>query len=260
MDGIIADRIAAFRRMRLEPTKVVTAIAPEQSIRKQTLMKTTVPGYTVAGPILTPIEKQFQAMVIARDWNSLFTFLPPKMWGLIGMLGKYSFINQNGRRIYKPFSQDDLRRWIFSNWYLLQPGWECSDAQREAGVQALWKASYTHIYKFPPTRWEHIYPIFPGRIYCKKPTRSLWVKIRKPVAIAVGVVAAVYLGPIVYDKISGVLAGASESGGIVGAGTKAGTAVKAGVTAEKVTLLAKVQTGVQYYNKAIIPDGRNYCR
>ena len=71
MDGIIADRIAAFRRMRLEPTKVVTAIAPEQSIRKQTLMKTTVPGYTVAGPILTPIEKQFQAMVIARDWNSL---------------------------------------------------------------------------------------------------------------------------------------------------------------------------------------------
>lgn len=254
--GTMAD---AFARIKAaQDYAAASMIAPPNTpfvARQKELQKSVTSPYTVAGKTLTPIEKQFQKMTLARDWTALFTFLPPQLWGQYGMLGKYSFMEQNGKRIFIPFSLDELRQFTFSPYYTVQPGYTCTDEQREMGAQALWKAMQVHMGKFPPTDYRHIWPIYPGwgypgqRYGCEKYQPSTWVKIRKPVAIAVGIVAAVYLGPIVYDKISGALATASEGGGIVGAGSKAGTVATAGTAAEKATLFAKVQTGVQYYNQ-----------
>lgn len=261
------------------------------------IAETTVPGYTIAGPELTAQEKEIQKLVLARDWDTLFDKVPPTRWGQNGMLGKYSFIDRpigtistasrvplktsgsflaqamskvfqpqqviTGKTVreYIPFSPDDIRRWVFSRHYRQQMTWPCPDSMREAGVNHFIKANAKHKGRFQKTDWRHIYPIYPGRVYCKKPKKSLWDKIKKPLAIAVGIVAAVYLGPIVYDKIGGALAGAgggaggTTTGGVVGAGAKSGAiAIKAGTTAasaaSKATLLSKVKAGISLYNKA----------
>jgi hypothetical protein len=66
------------------------------------------------------------------------------------------------------------------------------------------------------------------RYGCVKPKKSLWDKIKKPLAIVVGVVAAVWLGPIVIGKIAG--AGAAEvAGGTAAAGASSGGAAAAGI-------------------------------
>jgi hypothetical protein len=222
---------------------------------------------SVAPAQLSPIGKQFQQMVLARDWDALFKFLPLPFWKRYGNLGKFSFVDQGGQRTYIPFSEADIRRFVFSPYYTVQPGYVCTDGQREMGVNALMKAGVRHQEKFPASDWRHIWPIYPGGGYgdqnfgCEKYTPSTWVKIRKPVVAAAAVVAAVYLGPMVYDKISGALAGASEGGAIAGAGSKAGAVAKAGTAAtattgtaataaSKAALFAKVQTGVELYNKA----------
>lgn len=212
--------------------------------RATRMKRTTVPGYTVAGPVVSPIGKEFQLLVLARDWPALFTFLPPKLWGQYGMLGKYSFVDEGGQRTFIPFTEAEIRRFVFSPYYTVQPGWVCTDEQRELGVAALWQAAQRNKQKFASTDWRSISPIYPGwgssgqQYGCEKPRASNWVRIRGVVAVSAAVVAAVYLGPIVLAKMSGAAtAGATEAAttGIVGAGTKAGvvTAIttKAGAAA-----------------------------
>jgi hypothetical protein len=147
-------------------------------------------------------------------------------------------------RVFKAWQEQDLINWTMSKWYTVQPGWTCSEAQRLAGAGYYWKGQRSWR-RNPDTKPNHVYPFWPGggakkqRYGCVKPKKSLWDKIKKPLAIVVGVVAAVWLGPIVIGKIAGAgaaeiaggtaAAGASSGGaaaaGIVGAGAKAGAAV-----------------------------------
>jgi len=239
-------------------------IPPEIVERKKAMQKTVGAPYTVAGKLLSPIERDFQRLTLARDWPSLFAYLPAPLWGQYGILGKYSFTEQNGRRVFIPFTEEEIARFVYSPYYTVQPGHECTDEQRAMGVAALWKASQTHAAKFPATDWRSIWPIYPGwgypgqRYGCEKYVPSTWVKIRKPVMIAVAVVAAVYLGPLVADKIAAISAGTGEAAtGIVGAGTKTGAVVaKAGISTATGTasLFTQVQTSanslLSYVNKA----------
>lgn len=269
-------------RPKRAPTAIEQKLAAEYALhkpRQAELQKTVSPPYTVAAPgPLSEIGKQFQKMVLARDWDALFNFLPPKKWGQHGMLGKYSFVEKGGKRIYIPFTEPEIRAFVFSPYYTVQPGYTCTDEQREMGVAALMKAGARHQQKFPNTDYRHIWPIYPGwgypgqRYGCEKYVPSTWVKIRKPVAIAAGVVAAVYLGPMVVDKIGALTGGGGSAAatgeaatGIVGAGTKAGAVAKAGVgakavgagaaatAAETATFFTKVKTGANsvlgYVNK-----------
>ncbi len=241
-------RIRAERLIIKTPEQIAAdaaraALLKEYAIKAKVMEKTIVPGYTVAGATLSPIDKEFQTMVLARDWSALFAFLPSKFWGQYGMLGKYSFVDQNGQRAFIPFTEAEIRSFVFSPYYTVQPGHICTDEQREMGVAALWLASQRHQQKFPATDWRSIWPIYPGwgypgqRYGCEKYVPSTWVRIRKPVVIAAAIVAAVYLGPIVLSKITATstAGSAGTTTGIVGAGTKAGavTAIttKAGTAA-----------------------------
>ena len=210
-------------------------------------------GWSAVAPgPLSPIGKEFQKIILARDWNALFAFLPLKYWGRYDTLGKYSFKDINGVRTWIPFSKDDISRFVFSPYYSVQPGFTCTDAQRELGVNANIKGMVRHGQKFRKTDPRVIWPIFPGwgyggeqRYGCEKPKKSLWVKIRKGVAIAVAIVAAVYLGPIVLDKVGGMLAGASG-----GSGAGAGGAGAAATTGAKTTaFISKVKNAVTVYNR-----------
>lgn len=202
-----------------------------------------------ANKITTPAARALQTATLARDWDALFSLTgPPKNWTHKGRnpvpnLAKYSF-KENGVRRYVALTEDDLRRFIFSKHYQVQPGWVCTDAQRTAGVAAHWEKHRIHASRYPNTDWRHIwqgtrpgwgYPgSRPGRYMCEKYKPSRWVRIRKKVYVAAAIVAAVYLGPIVMSKVSGMLAQGQAGGAIVGAGAKAGAATaittKAGIT------------------------------
>lgn len=224
--------------------------------RKAELQKTVAPPYTVAGPTLTPLGKEFQRMTLARDWDALFNFLPAPHWGQYGMLGKYSFVDQNGKRIYKPFTKDEIRRFVFSPHYTVQPGWTCTDEQREMGVNALYKAGETHKAKFAPTDWRHIWPIYPGwgypgqRYGCEKYQPSTWVKIRKPVVAAALITTAVFVGPAVLAKAKALTAGGSAATGSAASGAASAATGAAATTGTGSAILAGSQKLVGVLNKA----------
>lgn len=194
---------------------------------------------------LTERGKILQQIILRRDWDTLFQLIPLNKWPRSWSLSKYSFTGDGANKKYVAWTETDLQSFIFSPYYTIQPGYICSDEQRAMGVAAYMKAQARHKQKFGPTSYHYVWPIYPGGGYgsqtygCEKSQESLWVKIRKPVVIAAAAVAAIYLGPIVYDKIGAVFSGggaaAGKTAGIVGAGTKSGvvTAVttKAGAAA-----------------------------
>lgn len=226
----------------------------------------------LANKITSPAGRALQAATLARDWDALFALTgPPKNWkpkpgGGIPSLAKYSF-QENGVRRYVAFTKDDVRRFIFSKHYQVEPGHVCTDAQRELGLNAHWEKTNILKRRYPDTVWNHMwFGLYPGwgypgqRWMCERPTQSRWVRMRKKVYAAVGIAAAVFLGPIVISKVGGLLAHGSGGGAIVGAGTKVGAvAAKAGITkaavvakvglaAKTAGYLATVQTGVGYLN------------
>jgi hypothetical protein len=208
-------------------------------------------GWAVAAPgPLSPIGKEFQKIVLARDWDALFNYLPIKYWKRLDTLGKYSFKDVNGRRVYIPFTKDEVTRYVFSPYYSIQPGYVCSDAQRQLGVNANMKGMNRHGQKFGKNDPRVIWPIHPGwgygsqRYGCEKPKKSTWVKIRHKVAAAAVIVAAVYLGPAIVAKVKTVLGGAAGGG----------TGATATSTVTQATTFQKVQAGTKtllgYVNKA----------
>ena len=256
------------RREGMEASRRET-LAPEQRASEDTIAatyaKTVVPGYTVAGPTLTPAEKQLQQIILARDYDALFRMVPLAKWKPTWQLGKYSFTG-NGARRYVPFTEADIKKFVFSPYYSKQPGHVCPEAQLKAGAAAHWKKSAAHKARYPASDWKHIWPMYPGGGYpgqtygCERYRPSRWVRIRKKVYIAAAIIAAVYLGPIVLEKLGGLLGagGGEAAGGIVGAGTKAGAAaIKIGKGGQLVATTAKgagwlgtVKSGVGYYNQA----------
>lgn len=225
--------------------------------------KTMVAGRTIQPVVpLTWRGKKLQKIALARDWDALFKLIPLEQWPRHWSLAKYSFWGDGvTKRVYKKWSEADIRKWVYGPYYTVAPGYVCTDAQRETGVAAYMKAQARHVQKFASTDWRHIWPIFPGSGFgndwqqygCQGDKDSWWVKFRAPVVAAVAIVAAIYLGPIVLAKITGTgaaeggaaAAGAGAAGtgealatGIVGAGTKAGvvTAVTTKATAAAITV------------------------
>ena len=202
---------------------------------------------------LSPEGKEFQAATLARDWDRLFGLTTggvaawvPKRGQHAPSLGKYSFRIVNGRRKYIPFTEAEIKSFAFSRHYRTKPGFECTPERRQLGVDWHWGKTRGHLKKYRDTShpW-HIWPILPGwgirrgdTYQCRKPKKSLWVKLRTKVYVAAAVVAAVYLGPAVFSKVGGMLAKGEAGGAIVGAGAKAGAAAKVGVAA-KAGLVAK---------------------
>lgn len=236
--------------------------APNWGAYAAAYAKTVVPGYTVAGATLTPLEKELQAITLRRDFDALFKKIPLQYWKRPWMLGKYSFRGDGPLRRYVPFSKADIRKFIFSDHYSVQPGYTCTDNQREMGVNAHWKAQSRHQQKFGATDWRSNWPIYPGGGYggqrygCEKHVPSTWVKIReklKPIAIAAVVVTGgILLGKALVAKAAAskaASAAAASKVGIVGAGTKAGAAAAittkatAGALATKAGTLAALKTG-----------------
>lgn len=260
-------RIAAMtpeQRAAMQVQAAQAAIFKARQKENSFIYRAANTGWSAVAPgPLSPIGKEFQQIVLARDWDALFTFLPLKYWGRYDVLGKYSFKDINGVRTWIPFSSGDISSFVYSPYYSVQPGYTCSDAQRELGVNANIKGMSRHGQKFRKTDPRVIWPILPGwgyggeqRYGCEKQKKSTWVKIRKGVAIAGAIVGAVFLGPIIVAKAGSLFSGAATSGaaGAAGAaGTAAGTA-GAVSTVTQATFLAKVASGttglLKYVNNA----------
>lgn len=255
------------RREILRRISIPVSLTPEQLAKRQQIdsfkadyAKTVIPQYTVAGSgPLSEREKLLQKVILARDFDTLFELIPLSEWKPRWQMGKYSFVQKNGQRFYVPWTEQDLADFIYSRHYTIQPGYTCPESQLDAGLRAHWSKQQAHKAIYPSTDWKHIWPMYPGGGYpgqgfgCEKYRPSTWVKIRKKVYIAVAVVAAVYLGPMVLEKVGSMLAsGAGGGAGAGGAGAGAAGASAAGgvaTAAETTTFLATVKSAVTVYNE-----------
>ena len=224
-------------------------------------------GYIEANPgLLTPIEKTIQQVITADeiDYDMLFKLVPLKSWEPNWMLQKYRFKDEaDGKRRYFPWTEQNIADFVYSAYYTVQPGYTCPPDQLDGGFAHHWGKQQGTAAKYPDPYWfGHVWTILPGggaagtkqQYGCEKYRPSLWVKIRKFVYLAVAIVAAVYLGPIVLEKIAGMMANAMSSvtGGAIGGGTgAAGGGVTSGVaTATKTSaFISKVNSAVSVYNK-----------
>jgi len=176
------------------------------------------------------------------------------------VLGKFRFNwGANGKPVYVPWTKQSWEnffrhtqryRWIRNQSF----SHKCSPE---------WETNWINKY-FSQSEKQRVYPAFIapgdkrkvwqytiGGAICKKPKKSLWVKIRKGVVVAALVVAAVYLGPVVVAKIKSV------AGGIAGGSAGGGTAAAGGTAASsitQVTTFQKIQAGTKslltYVNRA----------
>ena len=242
-DAALAAKIqaAAERRQRIDAFKSDYA-------------KTVIPQYTVAGPgALTEREKLLQKVILARDYDTLFKLIPLKEWNPRWQMGKYSFVDKNGVRTYVPWTEQDLADFIYSIYFTVQQGYTCPESQLDQGLVVHWGKQQAHKLRYASTDWKHIWPMYPGggypgqRFGCEKYRPSTWVKIRKFVYIAVAIVVAVYLGPIVLEKIASMMAQGMSglTGGAVGGGTAGG----ATTAVEATGFIAKVNKAVAVYNR-----------
>lgn len=178
-------------------------------------------------------------------------------------LGKFRFNwGANGKPVYVPWTEQSWinffrhpqrGRWIPNQPFMHKcpPEWEThwigkywAESQKQARYG---KYQGAHDKR---KVWQHTI----GAALCKKPKKSLWVKIRKVVVGAAIVVAAVYLGPIIVAKVKsvagGMIGGGSGGGGTAAAagGSSASTAATTATTFQKVQAGTKTLLG--YVNKA----------
>ncbi len=212
---------------------------------------------------LTSWAKYFQNVILRRDYDTLFKVLPLDVWGSRWKLGKYSFRDIERKvydiaqrflpgggtptittvREYVPFSEAAITRFVKGPYFKVSPTYAdgiCPPERLEKYVTSYWNATKAAAEKNRVTDRAHIHDIWPGRDLCVPPQGSLWVRIRSKVYIAVAIVAAIYLGPMVVDKIGGLIPG--------------GTAGEAGAATSKATFFSRVKTGantvLNYVNKA----------
>lgn len=219
---------------------------------------------------LTPWAKYFQKIILARDYDALFRILPLDVWGSRWKLGKYSFRDTERKvyaiaqrflpgggtptittvREYVPFSEAAIERFVRGPYFKVAPVYAeegCPPERLEKYVASYWAATKAAAEGNRVTDRAHIHDIWPGRVLCEPPQASLWVRIRSKVYIAVAVVAAIYLGPIVLEKMGTLIPGSAPT---AGAGAGAGSAATA---AETTTFFSKVKsvadTALTYYNR-----------
>ena len=129
------------------------------------------------------------------------------------------------------FSHPERGRWIAN----IPFTYKCPPEWAENWAKRYLDESNKYSRRYPNTSAQHLWPYKFTQAKCKKPKKSLWVQIRKPLAIAAGIVAAVYLGPVVVEKIGAIASG--------GSGAAAGTAGAAGEAGAKATFFSKVKAG-----------------
>lgn len=182
---------------------------------------------------LSAYQEQARQASLRGDFAALNKLMPFSIhrWNSATPLGKFRFKIIGGRKVYVPFSDQDLQNFLNEPWIgsLIEPGASCD---LEVKLQAYIAAQKTNAQQFPSSDWRHVYPIYPGRYICQVYKPSTWVRWRGVVVTAVGIVAAIYLGPVIYEKIGGALQTAAGEG------------------AQGSTLFQKVKAGVEVYNKA----------
>jgi len=177
--------------------------------------------------------------------------------------GKFRFNwGPQGQKIYVPYTKQSWEnfyrhpqrgRWLPNVPFMHKcgPEWETH------WINKYFAESENARKHFRNTDPRHVWEFRIGTALCKKKKKSLWVKIRKPLAIVAGVVAAVYLGPIVVNKIGAIAGGsggaAGGAGGAAGAaggaaGSAAGSAAATAATtaadaAAKASFFSKVKAG-----------------
>lgn len=220
---------------------------------------------------LSAYEEKVRQAFAAGDWAAVSKVWPVSKfrWSPDNPLGKYRFQIVNGRPHYIPWTRDVLenfiRRYAPPNQYgysvLVEPGRPFAECDWDAIIDGWISGQEQNAKQYPVTDWRHVFPIYPGRYICQVYRPSTWVKIRKPLAIAAGVTAAVFLGPIVVEKASALFTGGgagatgTAAGGEAAAGAAAGKAAAgaAAKAAETATFFQKVKAGANtvlgYVNK-----------
>ena len=157
------------------------------------------------------------------------------------------------------FSHPQRGRWIVNIPFMHK----CDENWENHWIKRYMQESNAYARRYPSTDPRHIWNYHVTQAQCKKPKKSLWVKIRKPLAIAAGIVAAVYLGPVVVEKIGAAVGGGGAGAGGAAAGTGAGATATgtgvaagtgAGAKAGTATFFSKVKAGsktlLKYVNRA----------
>lgn len=198
-----------------------------------------------------PYIKELREVSLAGDWNRLFRLIPIFKWGYKGNplmagiafpLGKFRFHwGADGKPVYVPFTEQELVNYVVPQRVFSQPiMYKCPPEQYANIAAHLFSQQQANERQYPTSDWRHVLPIYPRSLLCKRPSESLWMKIRYPVLIAVGVVVAIYLGPAILDKVGSLMPGGGT-----------GTATAA---TEKATLFSKIKTSTEtalgYVNKA----------
>lgn len=250
------------RRASLTPEQL-RAENEAKRIRAENAAKWAENTKVLNGPVTAsnPLAETLRQISVAGDWEALQLFAPFSIyrWGKNTSLGKWRFRIENGQRVYLPLSDADIDAFMsgpgfYANEFgfrpLVEPGAICTEKRLQNIGNEYKKKQKERARKFPPTNPKHVVDIFPGKYICREKEPSLWVRIRYPLLIAVGAVAAVYLGPVVSEKISGFLGKSAAT-----AASEGGTAtVAASKTAETATFFSKVKSAgnqiLGYVNKA----------
>lgn len=201
----------------------------------------------VASLPLSPEEELIRQMSVAGDFVSLNKVWPlsVRTWSKKIPLGKYRFTIENGQKVYLPWTDTDLQRFLNGPWVTRNPKTGFAPlihpkrkkrADKAARLNQFSKKQSNRAAKFSPNDPRHVLDIYPGEYVFGPAEESTWTKARGPVAVAAAIVASVYFGPAVLAKLK-ALAAAHAGGGAAGAGAAKG-ALASKVAAGSKTLLS----------------------
>ena len=184
--------------------KAAEEFAQFLALKDQAKAKLAVGHPTIAELPLNSVQEDMRKLTMAGDFAAMHTLQPFTVhaWNEATPLGKYRFNIVNGKKVYVPFTDEEIERFVFNHVrgpYIIEPGAECDV---EAVAKKFKEEQATNKKLYPNTDWRHVVPIYPGAYICKVYRPSTWVKWRGVVAVAVAAVAAVYLGPIISEKIA----------------------------------------------------------
>ena len=178
---------------------------------------------------ISHIEK-FRELALTGFWPALFQEIPARE---MTNFTKYRFNwGPDGKPRFVPMTLDawlhffghpDRTRWVRSNSSHI-----CGENWVKDHARDKYKYDADSARKNPNTSPAHVRAWDAKGFRCKKPKKSLWVKIRKVVVGAAAIVAAVYLGPAalaaVQNGASAMTGGLipAAGGGAAGEGRRAG--------------------------------------
>lgn len=213
-----------------------------------------------------PYIESLREASVAGDFDKLFEIRPPEQWkkGKVHIpVGKFRFEWVNGKPKYVQWTKPHWRNYFLSKGVLKHPDYKgtCPEPRLTQYVDYWQAKTLRNARKVGPDSPHHLrrhYPLATGTYACKPKQKSVWVKIRKPVAIAAAVVAAVYLGPKVVSALKGggATGGAATSGAAGTAGQATGVAsgtlgpggISAGMATQGTTAATVAKTGASAFS------------